>query len=65
MFPSNLEYIFNLSAGEVIQTNFESFFFFLKIRGREHYNMLKAIYEGLELMDMIPAADKEKYRQKW
>ncbi|KAJ8416668.1 hypothetical protein AAFF_G00325460 [Aldrovandia affinis] len=36
----------------------------LQVRGRERYNMLKKINDSLELNDLVPAADVEKYRQK-
>uniref|UniRef100_A0A4W4GBR5 Cellular tumor antigen p53 n=1 Tax=Electrophorus electricus TaxID=8005 RepID=A0A4W4GBR5_ELEEL len=36
----------------------------LQVRGKERYEMLKKINDGLELNDMVPPADVEKYRQK-
>ncbi|KAI1898838.1 hypothetical protein AGOR_G00076470 [Albula goreensis] len=36
----------------------------LEIRGRERYNMLKKINDSLELGDLVPPADVEKYKQK-
>ncbi|XP_062850185.1 cellular tumor antigen p53-like [Trichomycterus rosablanca] len=38
--------------------------FVLHVRGKERFNMLKTINDSLELMDIMPAADKDKYRQK-
>uniref|UniRef100_A0AAR2IUV7 Cellular tumor antigen p53 n=1 Tax=Pygocentrus nattereri TaxID=42514 RepID=A0AAR2IUV7_PYGNA len=36
----------------------------LQVRGRERYEFLKKINDGLELSDVVPPADAEKYRQK-
>ncbi|XP_060768590.1 cellular tumor antigen p53 isoform X1 [Neoarius graeffei] len=36
----------------------------LQVRGRERYEFLKKINDGLELSDLVPPADQEKYRQK-
>ncbi|XP_048857341.1 cellular tumor antigen p53 isoform X1 [Brienomyrus brachyistius] len=36
----------------------------LHIRGKERYEMLKKINQSLELGDVVPLADQEKYRQK-
>ncbi|KAF5891138.1 cellular tumor antigen p53 isoform X1 [Clarias magur] len=36
----------------------------LQVRGRERYEFLKRINDGLELSDLVPPADQEKYRQK-
>ncbi|KAJ8338216.1 hypothetical protein SKAU_G00371820 [Synaphobranchus kaupii] len=41
----------------------EEEFYTLQIRGRERYNMLKKINDSLELEDVMPAADVDKYRQ--
>ncbi|XP_076867738.1 cellular tumor antigen p53 isoform X2 [Brachyhypopomus gauderio] len=46
----------NSSSNEEIYT--------LLVRGKERYEILKMINEGLELSDMVPPADLEKYRQK-
>ncbi|XP_062845214.1 cellular tumor antigen p53 [Trichomycterus rosablanca] len=37
----------------------------LQVRGKERYEFLKKINDGLELSDMVPPADAEKYRQKF
>ncbi|XP_027035235.2 cellular tumor antigen p53 isoform X1 [Tachysurus fulvidraco] len=36
----------------------------LQVHGRERYEFLKKINDGLELSDLVPPADQEKYRQK-
>ncbi|XP_073716594.1 cellular tumor antigen p53 isoform X3 [Misgurnus anguillicaudatus] len=36
----------------------------LQVRGKERYEMLKKINDGLELSDMVPPSDIDKYRQK-
>ncbi|XP_036404559.1 cellular tumor antigen p53-like isoform X1 [Megalops cyprinoides] len=36
----------------------------LLVRGKERYEMLKHINDGLELQDLVPAADQDKYRQR-
>ncbi|XP_026865752.1 cellular tumor antigen p53-like [Electrophorus electricus] len=38
--------------------------YFLQVRGKERFNMLKTINDSLELMDTMSASDKDKYRQK-
>ncbi|XP_072544013.1 cellular tumor antigen p53-like [Salminus brasiliensis] len=38
--------------------------FVLHVRGKERFNMLKTINDSLELMDAMPAADKDKYKLK-
>ncbi|MCJ8731644.1 hypothetical protein PDJAM_G00201830 [Pangasius djambal] len=47
-----------------IDSSSEEEIFILQIRGRDRFNMLKTINDSLELMDLMPAADKDKYRQK-
>lgn len=47
-----------------IDSSSEEEIFLLQIRGRDRFNMLKTINDSLELIDVIPAADKDKYRQK-
>lgn len=49
---------------EKIHSSSEEEIYILHVRGKERFNMLKTINDGLELMDAIPAADKDKYRQK-
>nr|QGQ62196.1 tumor protein 53 [Ameiurus nebulosus] len=36
----------------------------LQVRGKERYEFLKRINDGLELSELVPPADQEKYRQK-
>ncbi|GAA6082321.1 cellular tumor antigen p53 isoform X1 [Tachysurus ichikawai] len=36
----------------------------LQVHGRERYEFLKKINDGLELSDLVPPADQERYRQK-
>lgn len=38
--------------------------FNLQVRGKERFEMLKKINDSLELSELVPAADVEKYRQK-
>ncbi|KAG9349175.1 hypothetical protein JZ751_029499 [Albula glossodonta] len=45
-------------------TSSEDKIYTLEIRGRERYNMLKKINDSLELADMVPPADVEKYNQR-
>ncbi|KAI5609554.1 cellular tumor antigen p53 isoform X1, partial [Silurus asotus] len=47
-----------------IDSSSEEEIFILQVRGKDRFNMLKKINDSLELMDMIPTADKDKYRQK-
>ncbi|XP_060790798.1 cellular tumor antigen p53-like [Neoarius graeffei] len=47
-----------------IDSGSEEEIFVLHVRGRDRFNMLKTINDSLELTDMLPAADKDKYRQK-
>ncbi|XP_053484917.1 cellular tumor antigen p53 [Ictalurus furcatus] len=47
-----------------IDSSSEEEIYILQIRGRDRFNMLKTINDSLELMDIMPAADKDKYRQK-
>lgn len=35
------------------------------MRGRERYEILKKLNDSLELSDVVPASDAEKYRQKF
>ncbi|XP_060730342.1 cellular tumor antigen p53-like [Tachysurus vachellii] len=46
------------------ESSSEQEIFNLQIRGRERFNMLKTINDGLELMDAMAAEDVDKYRRK-
>lgn len=37
---------------------------FTQVRGKERFEMLKKINDGLELSDVVPPCDIDKYRQK-
>jgi len=47
-----------------VEANSDDEVFYLEIRGRKRFEMLKNILDGLELRDAIPPADQDKYRQK-
>lgn len=36
----------------------------MQVRGKERYEMLKKINDSLELSDVVPPSDVDKYRQK-
>ncbi|XP_052005817.1 cellular tumor antigen p53-like isoform X2 [Xyrauchen texanus] len=45
-------------------SNTDDNLYILHVRGKERYEMLKKINSSLELMDVMPVGDQEKYRQK-
>ncbi|XP_066537391.1 cellular tumor antigen p53-like [Hoplias malabaricus] len=47
-----------------MESSCEEEIFFLQVRGKERYTMLKAINDSLELTDAMTAAEKDKYKQK-
>ena len=47
-----------------IATSSDEEMYELEVKGKERYEMLKKINESLEICDMIPQSDKDKYLKK-